>query len=47
MLTKHFRSELFEASDIRTPQTANFQEKKRDLRIYDPFAINKIKLKFY
>ena len=29
-------------------QTANFQErKKRDLRIYDPFAINKIKLKFY
>ena len=33
---------------IRTPQTANFQErKKRDLRIYDPFAMNKIKLKFY
>jgi hypothetical protein len=33
---------------IRTPQTANFQEKKhRDLQIYDPFAMNKIKLKFY
>jgi hypothetical protein len=23
------------------------RKKKRDLRIYDPFAINKIKLKFY
>jgi hypothetical protein len=30
---------------IRTPQTANFQEEKNG--IYDPFAMNKIKLKFY
>jgi hypothetical protein len=33
---------------IRTPQTANFQEKKPGIYgLMTPFAMNKIKLKFY